>query len=222
MKRFLLSDFGHCITVLMIFGFLCLFGWFSEYIPIQKKQISDNISRNTNTSINYNKDYNDIYTKALEVQIELQNLKKEKEALELLLSQQVINNSNPAKSSAYTSSPDETDGDPFTTSTGETPIPDKTVAVSRDLSHLLGKYIYILNFGVYYVNDTMHARWVNKIDFHKETKLDAFQHGVRRVQYIVLSDAQVIEDAPFITIDDVENIYDNIDLSGGIQQTSGE
>lgn len=47
---------------------------------------------------------------------------------------------------------------------GEKVIPNKTVAVSRDLKYLLGKVIYIQGIGERKVNDLMAKRWRYKID----------------------------------------------------------
>lgn len=44
------------------------------------------------------------------------------------------------------------------TAIGGRPIPGKTIAVSRDLKHLLRKKVYIPGRGVFYVNDLMAKR----------------------------------------------------------------
>jgi hypothetical protein len=46
-------------------------------------------------------------------------------------------------------------GDPNKTAVMEKPVPGKTIAVSRDLAHLLYKKIYVLNRGVFYANDLL-------------------------------------------------------------------
>lgn len=89
--------------------------------------------------------------------------------------------------SAYTLSKNETDGDPFVTSTGERPIAGKTCAVSRDLKHLINKRIYLVSEKkVLYVNDTMNARYRKSIDIVMKTKKKAFKFGRKDMMVVVL------------------------------------
>ncbi len=91
------------------------------------------------------------------------------------------------------------------TATGETPIPNKTVAVSRDLKKLLGKYIFIDGYGIRYVNDLMAPRWKNKIDVHMSTKDEAFKHGVKEIKYCVIGDQLTSEYLNEFLLEDVKD-----------------
>lgn len=90
--------------------------------------------------------------------------------------------------SGYTTSPDETWGDP------EIPfleqyrvVPGNTVAVSHDLRYLLGKWI-IYNGTMLFVNDLMNVRYEMSIDLVFETKEEAFIHGVTSGVIVVVPD----------------------------------
>ena len=43
-------------------------------------------------------------------------------------------------------------------------LPGLTCAVSRDLSHLKGKWIHVKGHGVRFVNDTTHQRFKHRVD----------------------------------------------------------
>lgn len=86
------------------------------------------------------------------------------------------------QASAYTTAVDETNADNGNTALGTTPTVGRTVAVSRDLQHWLGAWIYIEGRGVYRVEDLMNARWENKIDILMPTKDQAFKFGVRELE----------------------------------------
>ena len=89
------------------------------------------------------------------------------------------------ESSAYTASPDECWGDPSITSNGESPIPGKTAAVSRDLyEDMVGNYYYVSGHGIVRVNDKTNARYSNLIDLCMNNKSEAYSHGRRKVTVI--------------------------------------
>lgn len=50
------------------------------------------------------------------------------------------------------------DGNPKVTATGGKPIPGRTIAVSRDLKHLLHKKVFVPGKGIFYANDLMARR----------------------------------------------------------------
>lgn len=88
---------------------------------------------------------------------------------------------------AYTPSKDETNDDPNNTAIMERPIPGRTCAVSRDLLHLLGKDIYIEDFGVRRVNDLMNARYEKSIDLLVGNKSYAKQIGIQEKEVVVIN-----------------------------------
>ena len=57
----------------------------------------------------------------------------------------------------------------------------KTIAVSRDLRHLLGQEVYISGLGYRFVNDLMAARWTKRIDLVREDREACEAWGVRKV-----------------------------------------
>ncbi len=88
---------------------------------------------------------------------------------------------------AYTTSKDETNHDSGHTATMEKPVVGKTVAVSRDLIHLLGKWVYIEGTGVRYVGDLMNERWEKRIDILVGSKKDAYKFGKKEnIKMVVL------------------------------------
>ena len=89
--------------------------------------------------------------------------------------------------SAYTISEDECDNTPFETALGTTPVVGKTVAVSRDLSHLLGHRIYIPGWGVKKVEDLMNKRFKSSIDILMPSKKMAMEFGKKSLSLVVLN-----------------------------------
>ena len=87
---------------------------------------------------------------------------------------------------AYTARPQETNNDPTNTAIMDKPFPGRTVAVSRDLSYLLGKRSYIEGIGVRYVNDLMNKRFTKTIDILMPTVKMARQFGVKENVNVVL------------------------------------
>jgi 3D (Asp-Asp-Asp) domain-containing protein len=87
---------------------------------------------------------------------------------------------------AYTTDKAETNFDNANTAIMQEPKPGWTVAVSRDLSYLLGKTIYIEGIGVRYVNDLMNKRFKNTIDVLMPTKSSAQKFGVKSGKNVVL------------------------------------
>lgn len=87
---------------------------------------------------------------------------------------------------AYTARREETNNDPENTALMQEPVSGWTVAVSRDLIHLLGKRIYIEGIGVRYVNDLMNPRFKNTIDILMPNVRTAREFGVKRGVRVVL------------------------------------
>lgn len=67
------------------------------------------------------------------------------------------------------------------------PVVGRTVAVSRDLTHLLGRDIYIEGLGIKRIEDLMNERWVNKIDIMVPTEKDAKIFGIQKVRFFVIN-----------------------------------
>lgn len=80
---------------------------------------------------------------------------------------------------AYSSTPDQTWGDPFMGYCG--PVGPGTVALSRDLFHpdLCGTTVY-LGGRAYTVNDRMGLGWRNRVDVWMPSRGAALRHGIRR------------------------------------------
>ena len=86
------------------------------------------------------------------------------------------------ESSAYTASHDECWGDPNITSNGESPIPGKTAAVSRDLyEDMVDNHYYVSGHGIVKVNDKTNARYSNLIDLCMSSKREAYSYGRRKI-----------------------------------------
>lgn len=65
-------------------------------------------------------------------------------------------------------------------------LPELTMAVSRDLRALLGRWVRVEGVGVRYVNDVMAARWSRKIDLCVGSEVMADDWGVRTVKVRVV------------------------------------
>ncbi len=64
--------------------------------------------------------------------------------------------------------------------------PGRTVAVSRDLKHLLGRRVYIKGLGVRVVEDLMHPRFSKRLDLCLSNRNQAVAFGVKRLEMVVL------------------------------------
>ena len=88
---------------------------------------------------------------------------------------------------AYSSTPDQTDDTPCITATGYD-ICNKTknvIAVSRDLVRSLGygtqvRFPEVFGDQVFHIEDTMNARFVQRIDFHFDSREEAKQFGFKK------------------------------------------
>ena len=78
---------------------------------------------------------------------------------------------------AYSSSPDETSGDPFVTASGR-PVADGVVACPRRLP--FGTKVRIGN-RTYTCWDRLHPKYDDRFDIWKPSKADALQFGRRRL-----------------------------------------
>lgn len=88
---------------------------------------------------------------------------------------------------AYSSTPWQTDNTPCITATGYD-VCNKTkniMAVSQDLVRSLGyhkqvKLPSLYGDEIFYIEDTMNARFVNRIDIHHDSTKDAREFGLKR------------------------------------------
>lgn len=87
---------------------------------------------------------------------------------------------------AYTNAKNETNFDNENTAIMETPYPGRSIAVSQDLSYLLGKKVYIEGIGVRIVNDLMNKRYTNSVDVLVPSKSYAKEFGVKKNKKLVL------------------------------------
>lgn len=62
----------------------------------------------------------------------------------------------------------------------------RDIAVSRDLSFLLGKWVYIEGYGKRYVADLMHTRFRNRIDILVPNKKIAQKLGIKRNKKLII------------------------------------
>ncbi|MFC4454924.1 hypothetical protein [Deinococcus sonorensis] len=97
------------------------------------------------------------------------------------------------RSTAYNSTPGQTDNSPYITATG-TRVRFGTVALSRDLlrrfpygskitiEDLSGRYNALLKGRIFVVEDTMHPRMVNTVDVWMGTRSEALQWGTRNIR----------------------------------------
>ena len=75
------------------------------------------------------------------------------------------------------------------TSLGNYPIPDKTIAVSQDLLHLMGKEVFVDGIGRVLVTDSMDDKWKRRIDVCVKRKTKARKIGIiKNVKLIVVSE----------------------------------
>lgn len=87
---------------------------------------------------------------------------------------------------AYNAVRTQTDSDPTKTALMRKPIPGKSVAVSRDLQHLLGSEIYIPQLGVRIVNDLMAPSHSKKMDILVPTEQMAKNFGKQENVRVVI------------------------------------
>ena len=94
---------------------------------------------------------------------------------------------------AYSSTKWQTDDTPCITSTGYN-VCNKTkniIAVSRDLVRSLGYHRQVripslYGSEIFYIEDTMNARFTNRIDVHHDSIKDAREFGVKRIEIEVI------------------------------------
>jgi len=82
--------------------------------------------------------------------------------------------------SAYNAVRRQTDADPQRNAIMRKPKPGLSVAVSRDLAHLLGQEIWLEGLGVRQVDDLMHPRYERRVDILMPGERQAREFGVRR------------------------------------------
>ena len=87
---------------------------------------------------------------------------------------------------AYTASKAECDSTPNRTAIMRKPIPGRTVAVSRDLKHLLGKKVYLKDFGVRIIEDLMAPSKKQAIDILFAKRSTALDFGKKDMTLIII------------------------------------
>lgn len=87
---------------------------------------------------------------------------------------------------AYTANENECDSTPDKTAINTKPIPGYTVAVSRDLSYMLGREIWIEGLGVWHVNDVMNKRYDSRVDIVVKDKDIAKAWGKQERRVVLL------------------------------------
>lgn len=91
------------------------------------------------------------------------------------------------EATAYTPRKEECNDDFMNTALMEKPKPGWHIAVSRDLSWMLGKKVYIKGHGVKMVSDLMNSRFTNKIDIMVGKVSEAREFGVKELEIVVLN-----------------------------------
>lgn len=81
--------------------------------------------------------------------------------------------------SAYNATERQTDSTPHKNALMKKPKPGLSVAVSRDLQHLLGAVVYIPEVGVRQVDDLMNERYIRSVDVLMPTEKHARDFGKR-------------------------------------------
>lgn len=81
------------------------------------------------------------------------------------------------KVTKYTASKAECDSTPNRTAIMKKPIVGRTVAVSHDYAHMLGKSVWIEGIGVFVVEDLMSKKHKKTIDILTASKADAKKFG---------------------------------------------
>ncbi|MFQ5511762.1 MAG: 3D domain-containing protein [Candidatus Krumholzibacteriia bacterium] len=95
----------------------------------------------------------------------------------------------------YSSSVWETDSSPFVTA-ANTPTRNGILAMSRDLldkytpdaPFSFGDYVHIPGLGDFLVEDSMNARWDNRVDIWFPSRMEALRFGVRKVYLMAALD----------------------------------
>ncbi len=89
---------------------------------------------------------------------------------------------------AYTADSTETDETPFITASN-TRVREGIVAVSQDLfakGWVFGKKVYIVNKGVYTIEDLLHKRKRNQLDIFMNNKMKALNFGRKKLKVFLL------------------------------------
>ncbi len=87
---------------------------------------------------------------------------------------------------AYSPGAAQTDDTPWRGALGIRVKPGRTLAVSRDLSRLLGSRVFIPGHGFRVVEDLMHPRWKNRVDLCAPSREQAERFGVQQLEVVVL------------------------------------
>lgn len=88
------------------------------------------------------------------------------------------------KVTKYTASKAECDSTPNKTALMKKPIVGRTVAVSHDYAHMLGKSVWVEGIGVFVVEDLMSKRHKKTIDILSSSKTDAKKFGRKDLKVV--------------------------------------
>jgi 3D (Asp-Asp-Asp) domain-containing protein len=72
------------------------------------------------------------------------------------------------------------------TSTGKIPRVGRTVAVSRDLKHLMGRKVYVKGIGVRHIESLTNKRLKRTVDVLVESKNVAVEYGRKKIKMKVI------------------------------------
>lgn len=87
---------------------------------------------------------------------------------------------------AYSPGQAQTDASPWRGALGLRIKPGRTLAVSQDLRRLLGRRIYVPGLGFRVVEDLMHPRWSNRVDFCVRDREQAASFGIRDIEIVII------------------------------------
>lgn len=119
-------------------------------------------------------------------EVEAHKYKFENKLIKDILYKYIISNVWDVQISAYTTRKQETNNDNNNTAIMEKPVPGWSIAVSQDLNFLLGKKVYIPDYGVRYVNDLMNQRYTKSIDLLVKNVKTAKKIGRKHGQLILI------------------------------------
>lgn len=101
---------------------------------------------------------------------------------------QSLENGQTLTITAYSAEPGQTDDTPFTTANNNR-VRDGIVAVSRDLfskGWVFGRKVYVVDMGVYTIDDLMHQRKKNQIDIFMFDTAKALKFGRKKMRVYLL------------------------------------
>jgi len=120
------------------------------------------------------------------LQLKIAALEGKVKGLEIVINRLKKRGELKVTATAYSPTVEECDADPWNTALMTRPTEGRTLAVSQDLRHLLGKYVYIPGYGKYLVEDLMNKRFKKRIDFFYENTYRAKKFGKKKLKMVVL------------------------------------